>query len=256
MNKIFFAYTPRKSYIHTLDPRTKLISVMLLSFTVLKASTFQDIILLSSVFFIFAFLAQLGIKHHFNSLRPMLMFFIFIFIVQIIFTESESTHSAGALGISYEGICKGVIVTLRFVLLILFTSLIISTTSPAILTQGIERLLRPFPLSFLGVSSYDIAVMISISMRFLPLLYESVQHTIEAQISRGINPQRFSFKSISFLVVPMINNALRMTENLSIAMESRCYQGIHRTSMFELKMHKKDWISLFIMLIFVLLFLY
>lgn len=256
MNELFFSYIPGKSVLHRLDPRTKLVSVMLLSIVVLKASVFQDIVLLSSVFLLFAILAKLGIRHHLNSLRPMLLFFIFIFSVHAIFSGGESIFSIGPLGISYEGLWKGALVTSRFILLVLFASLLISTTSPSLLTLGIERILRPLPLSLLGVSSHDLAMMMSISMRFVPLLHGSLEQTVQAQVSRGMDLRRNPLKTIPSIAIPMIHNTLRMTEDLAMAMESRCYQGIHRTSMFEPEMHKEDWSSLFIVASIVTLFFY
>jgi energy-coupling factor transport system permease protein len=256
MNELFFSYIPGKSFLHRLDPRTKLISVMLLSIVVLRASSFQDIILLLCIFLVFALLTKLGIRHHLISLRPMLLFFTFIFTVQAMFSGGESILSIGPLGISSEGLWKGGLVTSRFILLVLFASLLISTTRPALLTLGIERMLRPLPLSLWGISSYDLAIMMSISMRFVPLLRGSLEQIAEAQISRGMDLHRYPLKGVSSMAVPMIHNTLRMTEDLAMAMESRCYQGIHRTSMFELKMHKEDWSSLFIVASIVTLFFY
>ncbi|WP_370572206.1 energy-coupling factor transporter transmembrane protein EcfT [Methanomethylovorans sp.] len=256
MNELFFSYIPGTSFLHRLDPRTKLVSVMLFSIIVLRASSFQDMVLLSSIFIISALLAQLGIRHHLNSLRPMLLFFIFIFSVQAIFSEGERIFSMGPVGISSEGLWKGGLVTSRFILLVLFASLLVSTTLPSLLTLGIERMLRPLPLSLLGISSYDIAIMMSISMRFVPLLHGTLEQTAEAQVSRGMDLRHNPLKTIPSMAIPMIRNTLRMTEDLAMAMESRCYQGIHRTSMFELKMHKEDWLSLFIVASIVTLFFY
>lgn len=256
MNELFFSYIPGKSVLHRLDPRTKLVSVMLLSMVVLRASTFQDMVLLSSIFLLFSLLAKLGIRHHLKSLRPMLLFFLFIFTVQAMFSEGERIFSLGPLGISSEGLWKGGLVTSRFILLVLFASLLISTTRPALLTAGIERMLRPLPLYLIGISSYDLATMMSISMRFVPLLHGSLEQTAEAQVSRGMDLRHNPLKTIPSMAIPMIRNTLRMTEDLAMAMESRCYQGIHRTSMFELEMHKEDWLSLFIVACIVTLFFY
>lgn len=256
MNEVFFSYVPGGSFLHRLDPRTKLISVMLLSIVVLRASDFQDIVVLSSAFLVFSLPAKLGIGHHLKALRPMLLFFLFIFVVQSMFSEGESIFSIGMLGISYEGLWKGVLVTSRFILLVLFASLLISTTSPALLTLGIEKMLRPLPLSPLGISSHDLAIMMSISMRFVPLLHMGLEQIAQAQISRGMDLRRNPLKGVSSLAVPMVHSTLRMAEDMSMAMESRCYQGIYRTSMFELKMHKEDFSSIFIVAAIVSLYFY
>lgn len=256
MNELFFSYIEGRSVLHRLDPRTKLVSVMLLSVVVLGASSSQDMVLLSSAFLLFALLAKQGIKHHLNSLRPMLLFFIFIFLVEVMFSESEGLFYLGPLGVSYEGLWKGMLVTSRFILIVLFASLLISTTRPALITLGIERMLRPLPLSLLGISSYDLATMMSISMRFVPLLHESLQQITEAQVSRGMDLRRNPLKAIPSIAVPMIRNTLRVTEDLAMAMESRCYQGAYRTSMLELDMHKEDWLSLLIVAFIIILFFY
>jgi len=256
MNEFFFSYVPGRSFLHRLDPRTKLLSTMLLSIVVLRASDFQDIAALSSVFLVFSLPAKLGIRHHFKALRPMLLFFLFIFLVQSMFSGGESIFSMGMLGISYEGLWKGALVTSRFILLVLFASLLISTTSPALLTLGIEKMLRPLPLSLLGISSHDLAIMMSISMRFVPLLHISLEQIAQAQVSRGMDLRRNPLKGVSSLAVPMVHSTLRMAEDMSMAMESRCYQGIYRTSMFELKMHKEDLSSLLIVVAIVTSILY
>lgn len=256
MNEFFFSYVPGRSFLHRLDPRTKLLSTMLLSIVVLRASDFQDIAALSSVFLVFSLPAKLGIRHHFKALRPMLFFFLFIFLVQSMFSGGESIFSMGMLGISYEGLWKGALVTSRFILLVLFASLLISTTSPALLTLGIEKMLRPLPLSLLGISSHDLAIMMSISMRFVPLLHISLEQIAQAQVSRGMDLRRNPLKGVSSLAVPMVHSTLRMAEDMSMAMESRCYQGIYRTSMFELKMHKEDLSSLLIVVAVVTSILY
>jgi energy-coupling factor transport system permease protein len=229
---------------------------MLLSVVVLRASSFQDMVLLSSAFLLFALLAKQGIKHHLNSLRPMLLFFIFIFLVEVMFSESEGSFYLGPLGVSYEGLWKGMLVTSRFILLVLFASLLISTTRPALITLGIERMLRPLPLSLLGISSYDLATMMSISMRFVPLLHMSLEQILQAQVSRGMDLRRNLLKGVSSLAIPMVYSTLRMAEDMSLAMESRCYQGFYRTSMFELKMHKEDISSLFIVVAIVISFFF
>ena len=254
MNELFFSYLPGKSILHRLDPRTKLISVMLLSIVVLRASTFKTIGLLFCIFFTLSLLARLGIRHHLNSLRPMLLFFIFIFAVQAMSSGGEGLFSIGPVAISSEGIWTGGLVASRFVLLVLFASLLLSTTRPALLTLGIERMLRPLPLSLLGISSYDLAIMMSISMRFVPLMHGNLSQILQAQFSRGMDLNRHPLKGVSSMAVPMIHSTMRMAEDLAMAMESRCYQGVHRTSMFELKMHKEDFFSLFTVACMVILF--
>ncbi|WP_214044038.1 energy-coupling factor transporter transmembrane protein EcfT [Methanomethylovorans sp.] len=254
MNELFFSYVPGRSFLHRLDPRTKLISIMLLSIVVLRASDLQDIVVLFGVFLVFSLPADLGIRHHFKALRPLLLFFLFIFLVQSMSSEGEYIFSMGMIGISYEGIWKGVLVTSRFILLVLFASILISTTSPAFLSLGIERMLRLLPLSLLGISSHDLSIMMSISMRFVPLLHMNFEQIVQAQVSRGMDLRRHPLKGVSSLMVPMVHSTLRMAEDISMAMESRCYQGIYRTSMFELKMRKEDIFSLLIVMIFVILF--
>lgn len=255
MNELIFSYLPGNSILHRLDPRTKLISVMLLSIVVLRSYTFQALSLLFCIFLLMSLIARLGLRHHFNSLRPMLLFFIFIFAVQAMSSEGESILSIGPLSITSEGIWKGGLVTSRFILLVLFASLLLSTTRPAILTLGIEKMLRPLPLSIIGISSYDLAIMMSISMRFIPLIHGNLSQILQAQISRGMDINRHPLKGVSSMAVPMMHSTMRMAEDLAIAMESRCYQGIHRTSMFELKIHKMDCLSLFIV-VCVVLFLF
>jgi energy-coupling factor transport system permease protein len=149
-----------------------------------------------------------------------------------------------------EGLEKGLKLASRFILLLLFASLLTASTDPSAITCGVERMFRYLPLRFLGISSFELATMMNISIAFLPLLFERVERTKAAQAARGMDFVKNPFHSIPALAIPLLRGVIRDAEELALAMESRGYQGKRRTSLHELSMKKRDWTALFILILF------
>ncbi|WP_406660137.1 energy-coupling factor transporter transmembrane protein EcfT [Methanolobus sp. ZRKC3] len=255
MSNLFFSYVPGNSLLHRLDPRTKIIAVMLASILIFRSGTFSEMLAIAIIFIFLLFLSSLSLNLVLDSLRPMSLILSFIFIIQLFFTEGVPMFSLLGLNATYEGLLLGSIITLRFAYLLMFASLLTATTASSLITAGIERLLRPLPLKVLGISSFDLAVMMSMSLHFVPLLYNSFRDLKDAQVSRGLNMRHNPFKAVYSLSVPMIRAAFRMAEEVAVSMESRCYQGVHRSCLFELRMRGMDWTALAIVaLLFVVVF--
>ena len=250
-----FSYVPGTSFLHTLDPRTKLVAVMLLGILAFRAESFFGIGVLFAFFFALTSFSGLPAIVFFRAVRPMVLFIIFIFLAQLFFTEGRVLASFGVLQPSIEGLQNGLRLSARFILLLLFAALMTASTDPSAITCGIERILRPLPLRWLGVNSYELATMMNLSIAFLPLLFERVERTKAAQASRGMYFGRNPFHSVPALVIPLIRGIVRDAEELALAMESRGYQGTRRTSMHELLMQKRDWASLFALVSFAALIL-
>ncbi|MCS3924257.1 energy-coupling factor transporter transmembrane protein EcfT [Methanosalsum natronophilum] len=176
--------------------------------------------------------------------------------MQLLFTDGNEIISFINTSITYEGLYLGLTVISRFVFLILFATVLTSTTRPSMITNGIERILRPLPLKYLGISSHELATMMSLSIRFIPELFENAKEIKDAQVSRGMDPSRSFLKSISSISIPLVSNSLNYVEELVIAMENRCFQGQERTNLYELKMDKSDWISLLILCSLLISYLY
>jgi len=255
MQEPVFSYVPGVSFLHTLDPRTKLVSVMLLGILAFRTESFFGIGVLFAFFFALTSFSGLPARVFFRAVRPMMLFIIFIFLAQLFFTEGRALASLGVLHPSVEGLQNGLRLSARFILLLLFAALMTASTDPSAITCGIERMLRPLPLRWLGVNSFELATMMNLSIAFLPLLFERVERTKAAQASRGMYFGRNPFHSVPALAIPLIRGVVRDAEELALAMESRGYKGTRRTSMHELLMQKRDWASLFALVFFTVLIL-
>lgn len=246
MSTLFFSYIPGNSLLHRLDPRTKIIAIMLSSILIFRAVSFSEMFGIGVIFLILLSVSSIPIKTVFDSIRPMRIILLFIFIIHLFFTEGTSLMYVLGLNITHEGLLQGMIVTLRFVYLLLFASLLTASTAASLITVGIERLLRPFPLKALGISSFDLATMMSMSLYFVPMLYGSFNDLKDAQLSRGMDMRKNPIKAVYSLAVPMTRIAFRMADDLAVSMESRCYQGVHRTSIFDMSFGMVDLVSLLV----------
>lgn len=255
MQEPVFSYVPGASFLHKLDPRTKLAAVMLLGILTFRTESFLGIGVLFAFFFALTSFSGLPARVFFRAVRPMLLFITFIFLAQLFFTEGRVLASFWILHPSIEGLQNGLRLSARFILLLLFAALMTATTDPSAITCGIERILRPLPLRWMGVNSFELATMMNLSIAFLPLLFERVERTKAAQASRGMYFGRNPFHSVPALVIPLIRGVARDAEELALAMESRGYQGTRRTSMYELSMQKRDWATLLALIFFAALIL-
>ncbi len=255
MQEPVFSYVPGSSLLHRLDPRTKVAAVMLLGILTFRIENFAGIGALFAFFFALALLSGLPMKVFFRAVRPMMLFIFFIFLTQLFFTDGRPLASYWILQPSLEGLEKGLKLAARFILLLLFAALLTASTDPSAITCGVERMLRPLPLRWLGISSFELATMMNISIAFLPLLFERVERTKAAQAARGMDFVKNPLRSIPALAIPLLRGVIRDAEELALAMESRGYQGSRRTSIYELSMQKNDWRALFILALFVILIL-
>ncbi|HEY3363251.1 MAG TPA: energy-coupling factor transporter transmembrane protein EcfT [Methanosarcina sp.] len=252
MQEPVFSYVPGTSLLHRFDPRTKIVAVMLLGILIFRIENFAGIGALFTFFFVLALLSGLPMKIFFRAVRPMMLFILFIFLTKLFFTEGKALASYWILQPSLEGLETGLKLAARFVLLLLFAALLTASTDPSAITCGIERMLRPLPLHWLGISSFELATMMNISIAFLPLLFDRIERTKAAQAARGMDFVKNPLHSIPALSIPLLRGVIRDAEELALAMESRGYQGSRRTSIHDLSMQKSDWIALFILALFVI----
>ena len=237
-------YYPVKSPIHTLDPRTKILLTFtyIISLFLLESMIGYGIILftLYSVIRI----SKVPIKFMLKGLKSILMILIFTVILNIFFTPGETElFRIGFLVVTVEGILIAIEMAARLVLLIVGSSLLTLTTSPIQLTDGIESLLNPFRK--IGVPAHEIAMMMSISLRFIPILLEETDKIMKAQTARGADFESGNIinraKALVPIMVPLFISAFRRAEELAMAMEARCYRGGEgRTRMNKLEYRKED----------------
>jgi energy-coupling factor transport system permease protein len=162
-------------------------------------------------------------------------------------TGGRPLFSIGPLLATYEGLNMAILMTLRLLFLIIGTSLLTFTTSPISLTDGIEKLLNPFRR--IGVPAHELAMMMTIALRFIPTLLEETDKIMKAQMARGADFESGNLlkraKGLVPLLVPLFISAFRRADDLAIAMESRCYRGgDQRTRMKQLKLHNRDYIAI------------
>ncbi|AZV40890.1 energy-coupling factor transporter transmembrane component T family protein [Peribacillus asahii] len=225
---IFGRYVPANSVMHRMDPRAKLLLVFFFVCIVFLANNLVTYSLLGLVTLGIILLSKIKIRFLISGLKPVLLLIIFTFLVHILFTkEGEVLYRLGWLEIYEGGLRQGIFISLRFTFLILVTSLLTLTTTPISITDGMEELLNP--LKKWKVPVHELALMMSIALRFIPTLMEETDKIMKAQIARGVDfssgPIKNRIKAIVPLLVPLFVSAFKRAEELATAMEARGYQG-------------------------------
>lgn len=252
-------YIPGESVVHRMDPRVKIIFIILLNIVILKGGTAAW--LMNSAFLIVLLrLSGLPSRHLITALRPIRILLLLLFLAQLLFVGGEPIVllSRWSVPVTREGLCQGVAVVWEFSLLVCLASILTGTSSPEELVRALETFLRP--LSRIGVPSQDVAVMVSIALRFVPTFLEELERIKEAQMARGA---RFDaggpikrVRGAAGLFIPLLLSFVRRAENLALAMEARGYGRGHRTHLNDFRMSKTDYaVLLVITLITAFLFL-
>ena len=236
-------YIPRDSLIHNLDPRIKILSCLAIIISLFLITECLGYLILGSFVIISIVVSKVHPKFVLMGLRPVLFIILFTLIIHIFMTEGEVIYQLGFLKITQEGLVKGLLISFRLFILILATSLLTLATSPISLTDGIERLLSVFKL--IGMPAHEIAMMMTIALRFIPTLLEETEKIMKAQISRGADFESGNIfnraKNLIPILIPLFVNAFRRADELAIAMEAKCYRGGEgRTHYRELKIKKAD----------------
>lgn len=229
MDKLIIGrYVPGNSIIHRLDPRAKLLAMLIYIVIVFWANSFVTISMML-VFTIAAILCS-GIKLNFfiNGIKPMIAIILFTTFFQIFFTnEGRVLFHYGVVLITEEGIKQAVLIFMRFLFIILFSTLLTLSTTPLSLADAVENLLKP--LEKLKVPAHEIGLMLSLSLRFVPTLMDDAIKIINAQKSRGVDFGEGNIiqktKSVIPILIPLFASSLKRADALAIAMESRGYQG-------------------------------
>ncbi|NLK39527.1 MAG: energy-coupling factor transporter transmembrane protein EcfT [Clostridiales bacterium] len=248
-------FFPGESYIHRLDPRTKIIlTVFYIIITFSAKSIFSFAALFLSVVMIIG-ISKISFKTIIRGIRPVLYIMIFTMILNIFLTNGEDLlFHWKFIKIYKEGIITALLVLVRIIVLITGTSVFITyTTSPIQLTDGIERLFSP--LKRIGVPVHDLAMMMSLALRFIPTLIEETDRIMNAQKARGADFSTGSLASrvraLIPIIIPLFVSAYRRAEELAVAMECRCYRGGEgRTRMKILTYGLNDFFAIFIFLLF------
>ncbi|MEK4231108.1 energy-coupling factor transporter transmembrane component T family protein [Solibacillus sp. FSL H8-0538] len=245
---IFGRYIPGNSFVHQLDPRSKLVFVFAFIIVVFLANNVVTYSLLLAFTLFVILLSHIRLYFLINGLKPVIILMVFTFLLHVLFTrEGAVILDLGFLKIYEEGLKQGIFISIRFLVLVFITSILTLTTSPISITDGIETLLNPFKKIKLPV--HELALMMSISLRFIPTLMDETDKIMKAQMARGSDlsagPIKDRLKAVVPLLVPLFVSAFKRAEDLATAMEVRGYRGGEgRTRYRQLKWDVKDTISL------------
>ncbi len=248
-------YVQRDSIIHSMDPRVKILITVLMAIGLFFIKSFYGFLLVALFIILIIYLARLTPGLVLRGLKPVLFIIVFTLLIHILFTKGGGVVlDLGFLQIEALGLYTGLFMASRIILLISFTSLMTLTTSPIQLTDGLEYLLKPFRK--IGVPAHELAMMMTIALRFIPTLLEEAEKIMKAQKARGADFETGNIfrraKSLVPLLVPLFLSSFRRADELAVAMEARCYRGGEgRTRMKELEAGKKDWLALLISLAFI-----
>ena len=245
-------YFPGDTPVHRLDPRTKLILLVLYIVALFQAKTWGAYLLLILVTAVCMAVSHISPKNIFKGLKPMLFVIALTALLNLFYTEGTPVLEGWI--ITWEGIDRAVKMMLRITLLITGTFLLTYTTSPMALTDGLELLLKP--LKKLKVPVHEMTLMMSMALRFIPTLIEETDKIMSAQKARGADFETGNLiqraKALLPILVPLFVSSFRRADELAVAMESRCYHGGEgRTRMTQLKYGKNDYFALFLGLLLV-----
>lgn len=249
-------YYPADSVVHRLDPRVKLAGTMIYIISLFLFDTF--ICYAAAALFLFAVIriSKVPIRFIVRGLKSIVILLLFAVVFNIFLTPGEVLFRAGFIRITREGLRLAAFMGIRMILLIMGSSIMTFTTTPNQLTDGLESLLGP--LKKLGVPVHEIAMMMSIALRFIPILLEETDKIMKAQQARCADFESGGMvskaKSLVPILVPLFVSAFRRANDLALAMEARCYRGGEgRTKMKPLCYHRPEYAAYGILAVYFVL---
>lgn len=246
-------YYPVESAIHRMDPRFKIVSMFLYMVALFVIDKLPAYILVILFLTTMIFLSKVPLSYIIRGLKPIMMIILFTVIINLFFTDGTPLFSYGFIEITYKGVETALFMGLRLVFLIMGTSLLTLCTTPIELTDAIEHLLMPFKR--IGLPAHELAMMMTISLRFIPTLLEETDKIMKAQMARGANLDSGNLyqraKNLLPILVPLFVGAFRRADELAMAMESRCYRGgENRTRLKQLRFTRVDLYGTLAMIVF------
>lgn len=247
-NFVLGKYLPYDSVIHKMDPRAKILAMLLVLISIFLPAGYAGYAVLGTVIVATVLCAKLSLKFVWKSMKPMLFMLGFLLLVNVFAVKTGYVLiTLGSFSIYSDAVFNTLYIAVRLMLMIMVTTCLTATTKPLDLTLGIEDLLKPFKK--IGVPAHEIAMMISIALRFIPTLIEETERIMKAQASRGVDLQEGKLKekimAILSLIVPLFVSAFQRAEDLANAMEARGYApGQKRTRYKQLQFHFRDYMLL------------
>lgn len=246
-------YIQSNSIIHRLDPRAKLLGSFYFILIVFLANNWISYLALLLFTLVIIQLSGISITYFLNGIKPMVWLILFTVIFQMLFTVGGEVYFEwGIIKITSLGVINAAFIFFRLVLIIMMSTMLTLTTAPLELTDGLEHLLRP--LKRFGFPSHEIALMLSIALRYVPTLMDEAQKIMNAQRARGVEFDEGKFidriKALIPILIPLFVSAFNRADEMAIAMEARGYRGGEgRTKYRQLAYTKLDFFTLFVFII-------
>lgn len=232
----FGQYYPVDSFVHRLDPRTKLLFLIAYIVMLFVANSFYGLLLGAVVLFAAMAASKVPVRSVFRSVRGILILLIFTSLLNVFFHGGQTLLADwGAVKIYLEGIIFAVFLMLRLVFLVMASTILTLTTTPVSLTDGLESLL--YPLNFIKFPVHVFALIMSIALRFIPTLIDETNRIINAQKARGADFESGNLikraKAVVPILIPLLISALRRAEELADAMDARCYSSAKKRTKYK-----------------------
>ncbi|HLR92507.1 MAG TPA: energy-coupling factor transporter transmembrane component T [Atopostipes sp.] len=238
-------YVPGDSFIHQLDPRTKLLASMWFIVLIFIASSWWTYLVLIALVLTAAVVSEVPLSYYINGLKPLAFLILITVFFQLIFAQGDTILLEwGWLTITLEGVINAVLIIIRFVLIVMMSTILTLTTTPLEIADGIEALLQPFKRFHVPVQ--EIALILSIALRFVPTLMQETEKIMNAQKARGVSFDEGNLldrmKKIVPLLIPLFISSIDRADQLAVAMTARGYRGgENRTKLRELQWSTKDY---------------
>lgn len=236
-------YFPGNTVVHRLDPRTKILMVIIYIVALFSAKSYVSYAVMVAVLVSTIYTAKIRASTMLKGIKPLMIIIVLTAVLNMLYTPGEVLIKFWILKITKEGIRTAIFMVLRIIMLIMGTFMLTYTTSPIMLTDGIEVLLNP--LKKINAPVHELAMMMSIALRFIPTLIEETEKIMNAQKARGAEFDTGGIvdkaKALLPILVPLFISAFRRADELAIAMESRCYHGGEgRTKLRQLRLERND----------------
>lgn len=239
-------YVKGDSILHRLDPRTKIFGMLAIMVALFFVNNWIGLVYAAIVVFAVLLASQVPLKFYIRGVKPLRWILLFTAAIQIFLTPGEIIWQWGILHITAEGVRLAIFMCVRLVLLVMTTSVLTLTTTPIVLTDAVENLLSPFKR--IGVPAHELAMMMTIALRFIPLLADETEKIMAAQKARGAAFDEGGLmdraRALLPILVPLFLSAINRASELAMAMEARCYHGGEgRTRLHELHYENRDRVA-------------
>ena len=240
-------YFPGDSFLHRMDARVKILLLLILLIEVFAFTSAPVYLIMTVITFLMIMISKVPMRMVLRSLKPLWWIILFTFVLHLFSHPGREIYRIWQFVITQEGVEQGALISVRLMLLIILSTLLTFTTSPLKLTDALESLLSPFKR--LGLPAHELAMMMTIALRFIPTLISETDKIMKAQQSRGADFVTGSIlsrlKNMVPILVPLFLSAFRRADDLALAMEARCYRGGEgRTRMKEMKLGRLDYVAI------------